>query len=564
MSKHENQSEASPEQAAGSVEPPGQPGVSLEQEIADQVQKRAEELLGREVEEKPLDVKFIKHCLDANERGDGVLFATINRQKFLYNTTPKDGEWMVWKGNVWEIDDTRRSFAAVEQCALTYQRTADALGLEIEEKGIDQKSHEAWKIDLRDKYYKRVSRLRTVGGVGKVLTWAPVVEPSMSCREHDFDKQPWLLPVKNGVIDLRTGALTSGRPEDMLTRAIDIDYDPHADYSTFQAFLDEVCDNKEVSAFLKRSFGFAITGHSYEQYIWVFIGPGRNGKGILFSLIGDVIGPYYHEINRSVLLEQRNEPGPSAASEHKYSLLGKRIIVGAETNKGQKIDAAAVKGLTGEDKITCRPLFKSEISFNPTHTLFLHTNHIPLGLTKDFAMVQRLLMIEFPYMYVDDVEAESKKFPRKADRFRQKDPKLKEKLMACRPGILRWLVEGCREWIEHGLKPPQAILDGVNNLARDEDYIGQFIDDCLVHHPDQPNLRLACTAMHDAFKWWWSQNMDARDGRTPSMKSINAALRDRGLSVEKSGGKTWIYRTTIDIGIVLEVENFIRKGGDKS
>ena len=101
-------------------------------------------------------------------------------------------------------------------------------------------------------------------------------------------------------------------------------------------------------------------------------------------------------------------------------------------------------------------------------------------------MVQRLLMIEFPYMYVDDVEAEAKKFPRKADRFRQKDPKLKEKLMACRPGILRWLVEGCREWIEHGLQPPQAILDGVSNLARDEDYIGQFIDDCLVHHPDQP------------------------------------------------------------------------------
>lgn len=65
-----------------------------EKEIADQVRKRAEELLGQD-EDEPLDEKFIKECLDANERGDGVLFATINRRNFLYNTTPKDGEWLV-------------------------------------------------------------------------------------------------------------------------------------------------------------------------------------------------------------------------------------------------------------------------------------------------------------------------------------------------------------------------------------------------------------------------------------------------------------------------------------
>ena len=536
-----------------------------ESAIAAMVRKRAEALLGVD-EQKPLDNKFVKQCLDANERGDGVLFATMNRENFRYNVTPrpKDREWLVWQGHIWAPDNTNRSIAAVEKCALEYQRAADELAADIEQNGITVKDDDGWKINLKEKYYKRVSRLRTMGGAGKATAFAPIVDPSMTCEEHDFDKQPWLLPVKNGVIDLRTGALTSGRPDDMLTRALDIDYDPHADYTPITTFLDEVSGDPEISAFIKRYLGYAITGHSYEQHIAVFIGPGRNGKGILFSMLADVMGPYYHTINRGMIIEQRNEPSPSSTSEHKYSLLGKRIIVGAETNKGQKIDAAAVKDLTGDDIIVCRPNFKSEINFLPSHTLFLHTNHIPIGLTKEFSLRQRLLVIEFPYMYVDDVEAEAKKYPRQADKFRKKDPYLKEKLKAHRQGMLRWLVEGCREWQQQGLSPPQSVIDRVNNLSDEEDYVSQFVADCLVYQeaePNKPQRRIACTSMFDAFKWWWSVNMDSR--ARPSMKSINKELRERGQTVEQSGGKTWLYNNTINQEILPEVADFLNKGEDK-
>jgi len=533
------------------------------EDIAQQVQQRAADLLGQN-EQEPIDPDFVRQCLDSNERGDGCLYATINRGKCLYNATPKDGEWYFWDGHVWEADVFKRTKDAIELCALEYKKEADALALEILKEEIDKKHDDAWKLDLKKKWDSRVNRLRSSAGAARVLEWAPVVDTSMACRESDFDKKPWLLPVRNGVIDLRTGALTSGRPEDKLTRTLDIDYDPRADYAPWEKIVEEIADSKDVAAFIKRTFGYAITGLSHEQYIWIFTGPGRNGKGILFNLIGEVMGPYYHEINRAMILEQRNEPGPAAASEHKYSLLGKRIIVGAETNRGQKIDASAIKSLTGEDKITCRPLFSAEISFDPSHTLFLHTNHIPIGLTKDFALLQRLLKIEFPFMYVDDIELEKKKKPGHAARFRQKDPKLKEKLREIKPGILRWLVEGCREWQEIGLSPPKEILDGVSALANEEDYIGQFIGDCLVLHPDEPDLRIGCTSMYEAFKWWWSENMDAREQRIPAMKTINGAIRERGYKVEKIGGKTWILAHTINPDIVKEVGEYTAKHGHKS
>lgn len=528
------------------------PDLSALQKMAADVERRKNELAVAE-EEKPLDPLFVKACLDANERGDGVLFATLNAGKFLFNVTPKDGEWYTWEGNVWKIDEIKRSFAAVEKCALEYQQISDTLAQEIEEQGIDKKHEEAFKIKLKEKYDKRISRLRTVNGVSRTLTWAPVVDTTMACREEDFDKDPWLLPVENGVINLRTGNLEQGKQSDLLTRSLRIAYDPHADYSPFQNFLDEIANDKEISSFLKRTFGYAITGHSFEQFIWVFIGPGRNGKGVLFSLLSDILGPYYHEISRAMLIEQRNEQSPSAASEHKYSLLGKRIIVGAETNRGQKIDAAAVKNLTGDDIINCRPLFKKEINFRPSHTLFLHTNNMPLGLTREFSLIQRLLRIDFPFMYVDDIDAEKKKFPARADYFRKKDPLLKEKLKACRQGILRWLVEGCLEWQQTGLTPPRSIIESVASQAKEEDYIGQFYTDCLDHHPDNPKTQVSCTTIYNAFKWWASHNMDERESKRPSIRTINTMLRERGHLVEKKSGRYWLYNHTIKLEILEEI-----------
>ena len=339
------------------------------QDIARQVEQRAKELLPPETRPE-LDAKFIKGCLDANERGDGVMFASLFRGKYLQNVTPKDDEWYKWTGNVWELDDFKSAVNVVEECTLEYQRMADPLKTAIETQDIDKKHPDAWKLDLYKKYTARINRLRGKSGANNALYWAPIVDKTMACKEHDFNQHPWLLPVQNGVIDLKKGVLTTGRPDDLMTKVLDLDYDPHADYSLWHDTLLDICGSEEMVAFLKRVFGYACTGHSFEQYFFVFIGPGRNGKGVLFSLIGKILGPFYHEISKAMILRQRTPPSPNAATEHLYSLLSKRVIVGSETNKGEKIDESAIKGLTGEDLVKCRPNFKSELIFPPTHTLF--------------------------------------------------------------------------------------------------------------------------------------------------------------------------------------------------
>ncbi len=528
------------------------------QQIAAAVTGRATELLEQVPEdEKLIDPRLVKQCLDANERGDGVLFATLNRGKFLANVSVKDAKketpWYLWAGHVWQRDDYNEIYNAAEATALAYQQQVDILKDEIREKKItDKKQPEGWKIVLKEKYKARADRLRSQNGASKAMHWAPIVDQAMAAREGDFNQKPWLLPCKNGVIDLKTGNLTQGRPSDLLTKAIDVEYDPHADYTEWLKIIEEICDSKEVAAFIKRSIGYAATGFSHEQYIWVFVGTGRNGKGILFDLIGDILGPYYHEISRAMLVEQRTEPGPAAASEHKYSLIGKRMILGSETNKGQKIDGAAIKGLTGEDRINCRPNFKSEIIFKATHSLFLQTNHVPAGLTRDFALKQRTLKIEFPWMYVDDPEAEALATPNQAHRFKLKDKNLKERLRKIKPGILRWIVEGCLEWQQIGITPPDSIIKAVDDLAKEEDKFGQFFEECL--NRDDAECETPFKDLYAAFSWWWDENQDSRESRLWSKIAVAKNFEERGyLQVARSGIK---YRKGVQINASIRMEVF--------
>ena len=540
------------------------------QDIAKQVEERAKELEVPSTQE-PLDVAFIKQCLDRNERGDGELFAALFRDKYLNNVTLQDEKkgvpWFAWDGNIWAPDNYKQVVDAVEAVALEYQRVGDLLDAEIEEQGgVDKEDDDFWKVILRDAYYKRVKKLRSKAGAGNTIYWAPIVDTRLAVKEEELNQNPWLLPVKNGVIDLEKGVLIKGRPSDRMTKVLDVEYDPRADYTLWVEVLKEITDSEEeMPNFIKRTTGYAATGFSFEQYIWIFLGPGRNGKGVFFNLINEILRPWFHTISASMLLKQRNPPSPAAATEHLYSLLNKRIAVGSETNKGDLIDAACVKDMTGEGEIVCRPNFRSEINYYPTHSLFLQTNSVPLGMTQDFALRQRMLLLEFPWRYVDDVELEKKKWPQFADRFRQKDPKLKDRLRAIKPGILRWIVEGCREWQEIGLAPPKKIIDAVDKLSDAEDYIGRFAADCLEMLPDEPNTRILCTAMYNAFEWWWEGNEGSSKKKSPpAMKTVNNGLRDKGFQVEPRGGKTWIYRCRIALDISMEVDNFVLKKRSKS
>lgn len=571
----------------------------MEKTMAEQVEERKQELLGDDITKSydaiaALDLDFIRRCYEANERGDGLLLAALLQDKFLYVTTPdKKGEWYFWDRHVWQPDEFDSSYNMVETAAMAYEEYAisietqrdteleelaterEAKIVEIKQKHNDDDARlkiesllkkplpvPSWMPETIDNYRKRAWQLRGKAKITTTLFMGPRVDARIATVTEDLDQKKWLLPAANGVIDLQRGIIIDGRPSDLLTRRIDVNFNADADYTFWQSIVDDICidpeqaSTQEMPTFLKRFFGAAITGNINEEYLAVFIGPGRNGKGTILGAIADILGPYYHEANRSLFIEQKNEPPPSATSEHMFALMGKRLVVGAETNKGQKIDGGLIKKLTGGNKINFRRNYGSEKIATATHTLVLETNNIPYGLTKEFSLVQRLLLIEMSYRYVDDIAAEEEKYPALKGKFKQKDKGLKQKLKgkACKEGILKWLVEGCLEWQEAGLCIPDCIIRSRNELQAKEDYLGQFLGEIMEHCPDIESLRMDFKNFYKAFDYFWKENIDDRSVKTPHKNSISKSMRDMGYVVEKKGGKLWVWHFKIKDSIALEVE----------
>ena len=99
---------------------------------------------------------------------------------------------------------------------------------------------------IRDTGDAREKRIRwTVGGEARrrlenLLALAEKVHPVADAGDQ-WDVLSELLGVPNGV-ELRTGLLRPGRPEDRITRVSPVSYDPVADATRWRKFVLDVCD----------------------------------------------------------------------------------------------------------------------------------------------------------------------------------------------------------------------------------------------------------------------------------------------------------------------------------
>ena len=71
-------------------------------------------------------------------------------------------------------------------------------------------------------------RCESAAGIAATLTVA-ASRPGVAIDHEALDADPWLLNVRNGTIDLRTGQLRPHDPADLLTMQAAVDYDPDAD-----------------------------------------------------------------------------------------------------------------------------------------------------------------------------------------------------------------------------------------------------------------------------------------------------------------------------------------------
>ena len=221
--------------------------------------------------------------------------------------------------------------------------------------------------------------------------------------------------------------------------------------------MEEWFPDPELRAYVKRSDGSALMGGQRDHILRIDYGHGRNGKGSHARAIQRVLGPYASVIHLSLLVETKY----TGHDTIKADLFRSRLAVASETAKRVRLDEASVKNLTGGDRITARRMREDPWEFDPTHSLWLQTNHLPEIGGRDTGIWSRIRVVKWESTFEGN----------------DQDQNLDETLAAEAPGILRWLVEGCMEWQEHGLDEPESVIRETLAYRQSEDVFARFAAD---------------------------------------------------------------------------------------
>jgi len=474
--------------------------------------------------------ELITECLYANAAGDGILFAELFKGKFLYHCL--SDRWLVWTGNHWEWDISSECLKSVERVAQVYLEEARRLVDKIDwAMKKNDKERVSMLQDRQGDIYKRVARLRGTTGRQNCLIFARSNSvSSLDTKGDDFDADPWLLACANGVVDLKTGELAAGRPEQRITRASAVEWQG-IDHPApaWEKFLSEIFrDDRELVEYVQRVLGYGITGLTVEHIVPVLYGEnGRNGKGTLVETILRIMNDYADPIESEMLLDSGRSKSSAGPSPDIMDLNGLRIAFASETDEHRRFSTARVKWLSGGDTLKGRwPHEKQPISFQPTHLLVLMTNNKPHAPSNDAAFWERIQLIPFELSFIKNREVQG-------DNERPADLHMKEALLAESSGILAWLVRGAIAWRERGLDPPATVLEASAEYRRDEDVLADFIDEeCYL----DPDAECPAKVLYLRFNEWWEENISKK--KVPSPK-IFGKLLGKKFKKEKRG--TYVY-----------------------
>jgi putative DNA primase/helicase len=404
--------------------------------------------------------------------------------------------WFVWNGQRYAIDDRGEA-----------QRRAKATARAMLAEAIAESDDERRKARVRHAMATD-SRARRDAMIALAAS-----EPGLAVLPEELDRDPWLLNVANGVIDLHTGELRPHRREDLITNLAPVVYDPGATAPRWQHFLEEVIPDPEVRTFAQKAIGYSLTGDVSEQVLFFLHGSGSNGKSVFLAAVLAVLGDYAVQVAPDLLMARQGERHPTELTD----LYGKRLVTTIEAEEGHRFAEGLLKWITGGDRIRARRMRENNFEWTPTHKLILAANHRPTIRGTDLAIWRRIRLLPFTMVIPEE----------------RRDLHLVDKLKTEAPGILRWAVEGCLAWQREGLKAPAAVLAATSDYRSEQDVVGRFLETrCFA----LPETQVAAGTLYKAFRAWCAETGE----REFSQQLFGRRLSDRGLvSQHRRSGYYW-------------------------
>ena len=171
--------------------------------------------------------------------------------------------------------------------------------------------------------------------------------PHVAIRESEFDKNPMMLGVQNGLIDLNDSSFREPQREDLISKQCNANFDPHAECPTWLKFLDETTGgDSDLARYLQQCAGICLTGLTQEHLFFIVVGPAATGKTTFQETLKLVWGDYCVGIDPNSLAAGKVEAAKARPDIAK--LRGARLVFANESRAGLRIDEGLLKALSGD------------------------------------------------------------------------------------------------------------------------------------------------------------------------------------------------------------------------
>ena len=471
----------------------------------------------------------------------------------------------------WEVEAIDRAEAQRDQLKeLEKVKSADITADQLERLALLRRDADR-AAAIRAAFAKRKaehrSHAKNSGNTSKISNMLLEAKPERAIGINDLNADPLALNCATGTLffrrdvvpvadpiaasfgetEVKTGvAFCDHAKPDLISKLVPVAYVPGAKRPKWDRFLETVQPDPAMRQFLKRWFGYSITGLTSEQKLVFLYGGGRNGKSTLVDTIARVLADYGSTVPIETLTGDAQRKG-SDATPDLVRLPGARMVRASEPEQGQKLKEALVKALTGGEAIMIRRMMQEFVEVTPEFKLTISGNHKPEIRGGDDGIWRRVLLVPFETQIAEAAV----------------DPHLARDLWDQeREGIFAWLVEGCLDYLAHGLETPAAIKAATDDYRNESDPVRMFLTtECRITGGDEftPARDLV-----DAFNAWMIHHERGAWGR----RTVSNAIKQRAGAIKSAAGDVFLPAKVSDTGyrgisIPTEVMDRVAKYQDK-
>ena len=403
-------------------------------------------------EDSPVDDIF---NVEQTEAGNADLFSDEHTGEYLYNDSLG---WLIWIGQKWADGDGMD--ALVKDKAAIFTRE---MLVEVTRRQMEAASATGEVPDALAKLLRHATRSRTDKSINAIVS---LTKARLYKTAKTFDADPNIINTPAGIVDLRTGDI---KPHDReayctkITKAAPSD-EGREEWASFVNLV--CCNDPDMVCYLQEAIGGTLFGRVVTEGLYIAVGDGFNGKSTFFNAIRIVLGDYAGTLDSDVLTSSKESKDPKLSR-----VRGKRLMICGELQEGVALSESFVKKITSTDNIQIKALYKNPEEIKPTHSICLHTNHLPRINSTDDGTWRRVHVLPF-----------SAKMPTGKKTIRDYGEQLAAR---CGGAILQWAIDGAVSAYAQGfnINEPAAVTELLERYRSGQDQVQNFLNEYCITDP---------------------------------------------------------------------------------